>query len=84
VVINTLKPRAARPANPDACDIERGRGHFVVGGEYGFRRLSGGMALSPQTDYREYGVRLNFKPDLQDNGVISPHPPRGFRHRRQR
>lgn len=75
VVINTLETRglARRLANPTLVTSNGVEANFVVGGEVPISTSYQGDngSVATQTDYREYGVRLNFRPDLQDNGVIS-------------
>jgi pilus assembly protein CpaC len=75
VVINTLETRglARRLANPTLVTSNGVEANFVVGGEVPISASYQGDngSVATQTDYREYGVRLNFKPDLQDNGIIS-------------
>jgi pilus assembly protein CpaC len=74
-VINTLETKgmARRLANPTLVTSNGVEANFVVGGEV---PITGAVAgdngtVAAQTDYREYGVRLNFKPTVESSGVIS-------------
>src|SRR3990167_9301124 len=74
-VINTLETKgmARRLANPTRVTSNGVEANFVVGGEV---PITGAVAgdngtVAAQTDYREYGVRLNFKPTVESSGVIS-------------
>jgi pilus assembly protein CpaC len=74
-VINALESKgmARRLANPTLVTSDGVEANFVVGGEV---PISGAIAgdngsVATQTQYREYGVRLNFKPTVESSGVIS-------------
>ena len=74
IVINALEGRglARRLANPKLVTTSGVEANFVVGGEVPIQESTigenGNVATS--TGYREYGVRLNFVPVVQDDNVI--------------
>lgn len=74
-VINVLEARglARRLANPTLVTTSGVEANFVVGGEVPITSaVTGeGGTVATQTDYREYGVRLNFIPVVLDDGLIS-------------
>jgi pilus assembly protein CpaC len=75
LVINALENKglARRLANPTLITTSGIEANFVVGGEVPISISStdanGNVASS--TGYREYGVRLNFRPVVLDEGLIS-------------
>ncbi len=75
IVINALETKglARRLANPTLITTSGVEANFVVGGEIPIEESStdenGNVATS--TGYREYGVRLNFRPTVLDEGLIS-------------
>lgn len=75
VVINMLEGKglARRLANPTLVTSNGVEANFVVGGEVPVSTAVIGEngAVATETDYREYGVRLNFRPVILDNNVIS-------------
>lgn len=69
-----VKGLARRLANPTLVSVNGQEASFVVGGEVPVltaetdeEGLSTGQSI---TDYREYGVRLNFTPTIMDRGVV--------------
>lgn len=74
-VINVLEARglARRLANPTLVTTSGVEANFVVGGEVPISSAVTGQnaTVATQTDYREYGVRLNFIPVVMDEGLIS-------------
>lgn len=74
-VINVLEARglARRLANPTLVTTSGVEANFVVGGEVPITSAVTGQnaTVATQTDYREYGVRLNFIPVVMDEGLIS-------------
>lgn len=75
IVINALEGKglARRLANPTLITTSGIEANFVVGGEV---PISGAVVgdngtVANQTEYREYGVRLNFRPVVMDNSLIS-------------
>lgn len=75
VVINALETRglARRLANPTLITTSGVEANFVVGGEIPIEVSTTGENgnVSTATGYREYGVRLNFRPTVLDEGLIS-------------
>jgi pilus assembly protein CpaC len=76
IVINALESKglARRLANPTLVTSNGVEANFVVGGEVPINTTalnSDGVAVGTQTDYREYGVRLNFRPTVLDDSLIS-------------
>lgn len=75
LVINALESKglARRLANPTLTTTSGIEANFVVGGEVPIsvttRDDNGNVSTS--TGYREYGVRLNFRPVVLDDGLIS-------------
>ncbi|MFD1341178.1 type II and III secretion system protein family protein [Litorisediminicola beolgyonensis] len=74
-VINALEAKglARRLANPKLVTTSGVEANFVVGGEVPISQAvisEAGIPVS-ETGYREYGVRLNFVPNVLDDGVIS-------------
>ncbi|MCI2400418.1 type II and III secretion system protein family protein [Aliiroseovarius subalbicans] len=74
VVIRALEAKglARRLANPQLITTSGVEANFVAGGEVPITRSSidaNGNSVAG-TDYREYGVRLNFRPEVLDNGII--------------
>ncbi|MFC6639819.1 type II and III secretion system protein family protein [Sulfitobacter sediminilitoris] len=67
------KGLARRLANPKLTTTSGVEANFVVGGEVPISRPVFGESgnVAPQTDYREYGVKLNFVPRVLDQGLIS-------------
>lgn len=74
-VINVLEGKglARRLANPTLVTSNGVEANFVVGGEVPVSSAVIGEngVVATETDYREYGVRLNFRPVILDNNVIS-------------
>lgn len=74
-VINVLEGRglARRLANPTLVTTSGVEANFVVGGEVPISSAVTGEngTVATETDYREYGVRLNFMPVVLDDGMIS-------------
>ncbi|NEK24720.1 type II and III secretion system protein family protein [Sulfitobacter sp. JBTF-M27] len=75
IIINALERKglARRLANPKLTTTSGVEANFVVGGEVPISRPVFGESgnVAPQTDYREYGVKLNFVPRVLDQGLIS-------------
>jgi pilus assembly protein CpaC len=75
VVINTLEGKglARRLANPTLITSNGVEANFTVGGEVPIQTAETGEngSVATTTTYREYGVRLNFKPVVLDNSMIS-------------
>ena len=76
IVINALETKglARRLANPTLVTSNGVEANFVVGGEVpidSFERDEDGNVTVSGTDYREYGVRLNFRPVVLDDSLIS-------------
>ena len=76
-VINALESKglARRLANPKLVTTSGERANFVVGGEVPIEvtdreGTDGGLVFESATDYREFGVRLNFMPTVLDNDLI--------------
>ena len=73
-VINALETRglARRLANPKLVTTSGIEANFVVGGEVPINTSSRDASgnLSSSTSYREYGVRLNFTPQVLDDELI--------------
>lgn len=74
-IINVLENKglARRLANPTLVTTSGVEANFVVGGEVpittAYSAENGSVAT--ETGYREYGVRLNFKPNVLDDSKIS-------------
>jgi pilus assembly protein CpaC len=75
VVINTLEAKglARRLANPTLITSNGVEANFTVGGEVPISSVvkSENGDLEQETSYREYGVRLTFRPVVLDNSMIS-------------
>lgn len=75
VIIHTLEDKgvARRLANPTLVTSNGIEANFVVGGEVPINNAAtdSNGNVATETDYREYGVRLNFRPVLLDEGLIS-------------
>jgi pilus assembly protein CpaC len=76
LVINALETKglARRLANPTLVTSNGVEANFVVGGEVPIQMTAlnaDGVPIGTGTDYREYGVRLNFRPVVLDNSLIS-------------
>ncbi|MEM7630419.1 MAG: type II and III secretion system protein family protein [Pseudomonadota bacterium] len=75
VVINALEEKgvARRLANPTLITTSGVEANFVVGGEVPIESTTTGDNgnVATETSYREYGVRLNFRPVVLDEGLIS-------------
>ncbi|MDX1822720.1 MAG: type II and III secretion system protein family protein [Paracoccaceae bacterium] len=76
IVINALETKglARRLANPTLVTSNGVEANFVVGGEVPIQTTAlnaDGVPIGTGTDYREYGVRLNFRPTVLDNALIS-------------
>lgn len=75
IVINALETKglARRLANPTLITTSGVEANFVVGGEIPIDISTTGENgnVSTSTGYREYGVRLNFRPVVLDGGLIS-------------
>lgn len=76
IVINALETKglARRLANPTLVTSNGVEANFVVGGEVPIQTTAlnaDGVPIGTATDYREYGVRLNFRPVVLDNSLIS-------------
>jgi pilus assembly protein CpaC len=69
-----VKGLARRLANPTLVTVNGEEASFVVGGEVPIvapvTDSTGSTTGDTQTDYREYGVRLNFTPTIMDRGVV--------------
>lgn len=74
-IINALEAKglARRLANPKLVTTSGVQANFVVGGEVPISRAvtSENGSSATETDYREYGVKLNFLPVVLDRGLIS-------------
>jgi pilus assembly protein CpaC len=74
-VINALEEKglARRLANPTLVTTSGTEANFVVGGEIPIDKSFTGEtgAVATETDYREYGVRLNFRPTVLDDNLVS-------------
>lgn len=76
IVINALETKglARRLANPTLVTSNGVEANFVVGGEVPIQETTlnpEGVPIGTGTEYREYGVRLNFRPVILDNSKIS-------------
>jgi pilus assembly protein CpaC len=75
VVINALEGKglARRLANPTLITSNGVEANFTVGGEVPIQTAQQGEngSVATTTTYREYGVRLNFRPVVLDNSMIS-------------
>lgn len=75
IVINALESKglARRLANPTLVTTSGVEANFVVGGEVPISRTvtAENGTVSTETAYREYGVRLNFRPVVLDGGMVS-------------
>ncbi len=75
IVINALEAKglARRLANPTLVTTSGIEANFVVGGEVPISKAVIGEngSVGSETDYREYGVRLNFRPVVLDDSQIS-------------
>ena len=73
-VINALEAKglARRLANPKLVTSSGSEANFVVGGEVpiSVSKESSSGAVTTSTDYREFGVRLNFLPIVLDDELI--------------
>lgn len=73
-VINALEAKglARRLANPKLVATSGREANFVVGGEVpiSVSTESSSGAVTTSTEYREFGVRLNFLPEVLDNELI--------------
>lgn len=69
-----VKGLARRLANPTLVSVNGQEASFVVGGEIPIvapvTDETGNTTGQTVTDYREYGVRLNFTPTIMDRGVV--------------
>lgn len=69
-----VKGLARRLANPTLVTVNGQEASFVVGGEVPIVAPvvdeTGSTTGRTQTDYREYGVRLNFTPTIMERGVV--------------
>ncbi|PRY72905.1 type II and III secretion system protein family protein [Marivita geojedonensis] len=74
IIINALESKglARRLANPKLTTSSGSPANFVVGGEVPISRtiVSENGTAGTETDYREYGVKLNFLPSVLDHGLI--------------
>jgi len=74
-VINALEDKglARRLANPTLVTTSGTEANFVVGGEVPIDSsvYEAGEVVATETGYREYGVRLNFRPTVLDDNLIS-------------
>lgn len=73
-VINALEDKglARRLANPTLVTTSGTEANFVVGGEIPIdRTVTENGEVATETGYREYGVRLNFRPTVLDDNLIS-------------
>ena len=75
MVINALESKglARRLANPTLVTTSGIEANFVVGGEVPISKAVAGEngSVGSETAYREYGVRLNFRPVVLDDAQIS-------------
>ncbi|HEX9859436.1 MAG TPA: hypothetical protein VGA75_13840, partial [Paracoccaceae bacterium] len=64
---------ARRLANPTLVTSNGVEANFVVGGEVPINTsvVAENGTVATETDYREFGVRLNFRPVVLDNSLIS-------------
>jgi len=73
-VINALEAKglARRLANPKLVATSGREANFVVGGEVpiSVSTESSSGAVTTSTEYREFGVRLNFLPEVLDDDLI--------------
>lgn len=69
-----VKGLARRLANPTLVTVNGQEANFVVGGEVPILSAVSGPDAAPtgqsQTDYREYGVKLNFTPFIMEDDNI--------------
>jgi pilus assembly protein CpaC len=74
LVINALEAKglARRLANPTLITTSGIKADFNVGGEIPIKEVVYGRDGQPQeqTGYREYGVKLSFRPTVLDDGLI--------------
>lgn len=58
-------------AEPNVLAVNGKQASFVAGGEFPFPMVQGGSAIGAVTiSWREYGIRLNFLPDVTPRGTI--------------
>lgn len=60
-------------ARPNLVAVSGEKASFLAGGEYPYpvpQMGSGGAGATITIEFREYGVKLDFKPVVQDNGFI--------------
>lgn len=59
-------------ARPNLVAISGEKASFLAGGEYPYPvpQGGGGSATTITIEFRQYGVKLDFKPIVQDNGLI--------------
>ncbi len=73
-VINALEEKglARRLADPSLVTLSGVEANFVVGGEVPIQTVTTGEngSTTSGTDFREYGVRLNFTPTVLDKGLV--------------
>lgn len=74
ILINALEQKglARRLANPKLVTTSGVEANFVVGGEVPISSVaqSENGSLATETSYREYGVKLNFVPNVIDDSLI--------------
>jgi pilus assembly protein CpaC len=61
-------------ARPNLVAVSGGKASFLAGGEFPYpvpqNAVVGGNSSTIGIDFRPYGVKLNFQPIVQDNGLI--------------
>ncbi|WP_078707907.1 type II and III secretion system protein family protein [Consotaella salsifontis] len=74
MIINALEAKglARRLAQPNLTTVSGEKASFHAGGEVPIQTVvSNGNTTATQTDYRPYGVRLEFLPTVLDRGLIN-------------
>lgn len=70
VALNALEQKGVvrTLAKPNLVAVSGGKATFLAGGEFPFPVPDGDRGITVQ--FREYGVKLNFEPAVQSNGMI--------------
>ncbi|MEF2073086.1 type II and III secretion system protein family protein [Consotaella aegiceratis] len=74
MIINALEAKGLvrRLAQPNLATVSGEKASFHAGGEVPIQTVvSNGNTTATQTDYRPYGVRLEFQPTVLDHGLIN-------------
>ena len=57
-------------AEPNLVTIEGQTASFLAGGEFPFPTIQGGQSSQVTITWKEYGIRLNFTPQITNSGAI--------------